>query len=252
MDDSSRHPARPLSSLDIRLLGVVDFDAALFLQERTLYEISGRGDAEPRGTVLLCEHPPLVTLGREGSRRDLRLEPEEFVRQGIPIRWINRGGGAVAHGPGQLAIYPILPLGRMGLSVAAYRDVLENAIVRACHELRAPAQAGTERPGVWGRRGQLAEIGMAVKRSVSMHGAYVNVAPHPFLLELVRPASGDVPTSLSAQQAHRTPMSGFREAIMRHLAESLQARETHVFTGSPYLRRTTRPVPLFAKSDEPE
>ena len=60
--------------LEVYLLGIVDFDSALFLQERLAYEISGRSDA--MGTLLLCEHPPLITVGREGSRSHIRSRGE--------------------------------------------------------------------------------------------------------------------------------------------------------------------------------
>ena len=68
---------RHSTALDVRLLGMVDFESALFLQERLVYEISGREDLF--GGLLLCEHPPLVTVGRAGSRAHILVDPKELT-----------------------------------------------------------------------------------------------------------------------------------------------------------------------------
>ena len=103
--------ARSSDALQVHMLGTVDFDAAAFLQDRLVFELSGRNDR--MGGVLVCEHPPLVTVGREGGREDLPPAIHELVSRGLEVRWVNRGGGVVVHAPGQLAIYPMLPLDRL-------------------------------------------------------------------------------------------------------------------------------------------
>src|SRR5690606_27991033 len=115
-------PAPPANDrrdpLEVHLLGVVDFDAASFLQERLVYELSGRDDQT--GALLLCEHPPIVTIGREGSRAWLRADDRDFAARQMEIRWLNRGGGCLVHCPGQLAVYPIVPLQRLAIPPADY------------------------------------------------------------------------------------------------------------------------------------
>src|SRR2546427_10169943 len=96
-------------TLSVYLLGSVDFEAALAFQRRLAYEVAGNRDS---GALLLCEHAPLVTIGRHGSWRHVVLEPEELRARRWPVRWVNRGGGCILHAPGQLAIYHILPLDR--------------------------------------------------------------------------------------------------------------------------------------------
>src|SRR5687767_7528881 len=91
---------RASHALEVRLLGLVDFEAALFLQERLVYEIGGRDDTQ--GHLLICEHPPLITVGREGSRGHILVEPRDLVARQMEVRWLSRGGGCVAHAPGQL------------------------------------------------------------------------------------------------------------------------------------------------------
>ena len=107
------------AALDVRLLGTVDFESALFLQERLVYDISGRDDLF--GGLLLCEHPPLITVGRAGSRAHILVDQKELTASRLDVRWLNRGGGCLVHAPGQLAVYPVVPLDRLGLGVREYR-----------------------------------------------------------------------------------------------------------------------------------
>src|SRR2546426_7889619 len=110
-------PASAAVALRVYLLGLVEFEAALRLQRRLHYEVSG--DRTQAG-LILCEHPPLITVGRHGSHAHIGWQAEELRVRQWPIRWVNRGGGSWLHLPGQLAIYPIVPLDRLGLGVQAY------------------------------------------------------------------------------------------------------------------------------------
>src|SRR5882757_3012289 len=104
-------------TLQVYLLGVVEFESALVLQRRLAYQVAGERDG---AVILLCEHPPLITVGRQGSRAHILCEPEELRAREWRVRWVNRGGGCVLHQPGQLVVYPIVALDRLGLSPAVY------------------------------------------------------------------------------------------------------------------------------------
>src|SRR5438105_14841438 len=95
------------SVLHAYLLGRFEFADALALQRRLAYEVGGD---RSRGARLLCEHPHLVSIGREGSRAHVLLGDEQLHALEWPVRWVNRGGGCLLHAPGQLAIYPIFAL----------------------------------------------------------------------------------------------------------------------------------------------
>src|SRR5437764_5379016 len=118
-----REPPRTLTQakaepvLEVYLRGFVDFEAALRLQRRLAYEVACSRDT---AALILCEHPPLVTIGRQGSRCHLLCEPVELKARRWPVRWVNRGSGCMLHLPGQLAIYPILALDRLGFGLTAY------------------------------------------------------------------------------------------------------------------------------------
>ena len=94
--------------IEFRMLGLTGFDTILQLQSQLQREVWR--SAQPKLTVLFCEHPRLVTIGREGSRAHVRLTDEHLKRRRLSLRWVARRGGCVAHGPGQLAVYAIGPL----------------------------------------------------------------------------------------------------------------------------------------------
>lgn len=220
--------ARASESLQVFLLGTVDFDSALPLQERFRDEVSQRGDR--LGGLFLCEHPPVVTIGREGSQTHLRRDVSEFNKLGIEVRWLNRGGGAWMQCPGQIAIYPIVPLRRLGFGLAEYRQRLELAVLDVCRELHVAAHCIDEEPGVFCSLGQLATVGVAVRSWVTTHGLTLNVRPDLSLLRTTRPntrPATDVTPGRSATpdrdpqsprkpdpQPHRTP--GLRTIARLH------------------------------------
>jgi lipoate-protein ligase B len=221
------------------LLGLVDFDAALFLQERLMMDAAQRSDGQ--GTLLVCEHPPLITVGREGSQADLAGSTEELTARQIGVRWLNRGGGSLVHVPGQLALYSILPLERRGLGLAAYRERLHAALLETCRELRIRARRKPPAAGLFCRGGKVADVGVAVRQGISSHGLFVNVNPRIDFLRLVR--SGECrASSLEVERGTPVPMPAVRESLIRHVAESLDYEKYHLYTGHPLLRRTKRVV----------
>jgi len=270
--DSSIWPNRQSESLDVHLLGTVDFDAALTLQKHLVYEISGRNDRF--GTLLLCEHPPTITVGREGSRSDVLVDQRELTSRNLDVHWLNRGGGVLMHGPGQLAVYPVLPLDRLECGLAEYRRRMLAAVTATARELRVPtygvgvqpsgcpgvrpsavecttgqaeAWTPTGSPGVACRCGQFAFLGAAVKSWVSYHGLFVNVSPRLDLMRLVRstPAGSRI-TSLAVQRGRPTSMHSVRESLVRHIADQFQYTRFHVHTGHPLLKRERRKVYAYA------
>jgi lipoyl(octanoyl) transferase len=236
---------RDSAALDVRLLGTVDFDSALFLQERFVYDISGRDDHF--GGLLLCEHPPLITVGRSGSRAHIRVEQKDLAAQRLDVRWLNRGGGCLLHAPGQLAVYPILPLDRLGLGLAEYRSRLVDAVLDLCAEINVPAWSVGNSAGIAARGGQFAFIGAAVKRWVAYHGLFINVQPYMPMQRFVAPsANGMKSTSLEAVRGRATPMAAVRESLVRNLARRLGYPQYQIFTGHPLLVRTRRATNVFA------
>lgn len=251
------------ASLEIHLLGLVDFESAIALQNRLVYEISGRNDQQ--GALLICEHPPGITIGREGSRSDILVDQQELIAKQLDVRWLNRGGGSLVHAPGQLAVYPILPLDRLAIGLTEYRERIENTVIAMCREQRIAAQrvpyifdvpkngasqqnATSHAPGIWCRSGQLATLGIAVKSWVSYHGFFLNVSPSMELMRLVQSnaecdnrAQHRV-SSLTVQRMRPTSMPSVRESLIRHFVEQIGYQRFHIYTGHPLLKRTRKKV----------
>jgi lipoyl(octanoyl) transferase len=149
--------------LEVRRPGLVDFDDAWTLQR----ELAARVTPE-RGFLLLLQHPPVITLGRNGDPANV-LDPH-----GIPVRRIDRGGDATYHGPGQLVGYPIVDIRRLG--VRRFVRSLEDSIVRVLKGLGVEGGRRDRCVGVWAAGGKIASIGVRVTRGVSMHGFALNVS----------------------------------------------------------------------------
>lgn len=126
------------------------------------------------GVVLLCEHPPVITLGRSADRSNVLASAEELTVAGVTIEQIERGGDVTYHGPGQLMIYPIVKLRR---GVVDFLETVATAIIDSCTALGAGGAKWHRDPaGVWKDGAKLAACGIHVARGVSIHGFALDVA----------------------------------------------------------------------------
>ena len=127
-------------ALEAFLLGTVDFDVTLALQQRLVEQARARGDGQV--TLLLCEHPTIITIGRGGSPAAVAMQSTPVRTGRIAVRWVNRGGGTLLHCPGQLAIYPIVPLAWHGFSVGQFFRRFQAGLREALEELNVPCKTG--------------------------------------------------------------------------------------------------------------
>jgi lipoyl(octanoyl) transferase len=215
------------------LLGMVNFEDCQTAQRRLAYDALTRGDG--RISVLICEHPPLITIGRAGSRGHVRLTGAELAERQLTIRYVGRGGGALLHGPGQLAIYPIVPLDWHRWSVGAYLRQLHAALHAALVDSGVRSQA---RPGSFslaGRTGLMAALGVSVRHGITGHGAYLNVNPEMRDAGRVETAPGLRMSSILSERAQPVRMTAVRAALVSHLAQALGCERHHLHTGHPLL-----------------
>lgn len=226
------------------MLGTVELSAALELQDRLRNEVAGRIDAH--GSLLVCEHPPSVTIGREGSFADILVEREELTARRMEIRWLNRGGGTFVHLPGQLAVYVIVPIERMQMGLIDLRIAMEKSLIGTAADLKVPAEPAPVSPGAVCRCGQFAFIGMSVRDGVSYGGVHMNVSLPQEAFDLVRWNDSSIRiSSLAAQRTRPTAMSTVRESLIRNISTVLGYDGYHLYTGHPLLHRTTRKVYVY-------
>ena len=134
-------------------LGRVPYDEALALQERL---VAARKRGEIADTLVLLEHPPVLTLGRNAVRANVLATDEFLAARGVAVHAIKRGGDVTYHGPGQLVGYPIVDLrgelpGKRGphLGPVDFVRLLEEVLIRACGEFGVSTQRIAKRTGVW-------------------------------------------------------------------------------------------------------
>lgn len=222
---------------EIYLLGVVDFQEVQVLQRKLLYELGERDGA----ALILCEHPPTISVGRAGSRAHIGVGDDVLRALGIEVHWVNRGGGCVLHLPGQLSAYLAMPLDRRGLTVAGHLDRLHEAIIGLLDEFELRGTLRGGQPGVFLEAARVASIGVAVSRWIAYHGFTLNVGPALDLFDLLEePGPGASPlrqTSMESRRQRQASMSRVKEALIAGLERAFGLERHHVFTKHPLIRR---------------
>ena len=206
-------------------LGLVPYAAAWELQRRLM--AARKADAAP-DVLLLCEHPHVITLGRNGKREHL-LASEHLLRQmGVEFQATDRGGDITYHGPGQLVGYPILNLAAIRRDVVWYVRSLEEAMIRATADFGIAAARLAGKTGVWvagasAEEQKLAAIGVHLSRWVTSHGFAYNVATDLRYFDLI------VPCGISDRRATSLERLLGRPVGLAEVAPRIAARFGEVF-----------------------
>jgi lipoyl(octanoyl) transferase len=161
-------------NLNIVNLGLIPYDEALDIQYKLLEK---RKNDEIDNTLLLLEHPPVLTLGTRGEYQNIYLPTEELKRQGVEIFEVNRGGDVTYHGPGQIVGYPIIDLRDVGKDTRIFIQKIEQSIINLLQkEYGIHAYGETDKyTGVWVNDKKITAIGIAVRKWITMHGFAFNV-----------------------------------------------------------------------------
>ena len=152
--------------------GTVPYADGLTLQDERAEAVRRGGSP---GSLILLEHPPVLTDGRFGKGGNFLLPEDEIKRRGVAIHRTGRGGDVTFHGPGQLVSYPIIRLRDFGLGARAYVSALEETIIRTLADYGISGGRREGYPGVWTGGRKIASIGVAVRGGVTMHGSALNV-----------------------------------------------------------------------------
>ena len=172
-------------------------------------------------TVILVEHPPVVTLGRAKQHGNLLRSPPELQAKGIEFFEITRGGDVTYHAPGQLVGYPIFDLRRHGRDVLRFCRGMEAALIAALADFRIEAGAVPGKAGVWVGNRKIASLGISVRRWITFHGFALNVNTDLAGFEVIRPCGEDpgVMTSMAALLGIPVSMKEVRQAVVARIAE---------------------------------
>ena len=192
--------------------GRVEYGAALALQHR-LVELR-RCDRVP-DTLVLLEHPPVITLGRNVDRRNLLVSDQELAQRGVELFQVERGGDVTFHGPGQLVGYPVFRLQSGVVGVRQFVEMVESALVRALDRLGVKAGLKPGFIGVWISGRKIASVGIAVSRGVTFHGFALNVTTDLTWFRLMNPCGlSRVEMTSVAREGGNTDTRAVRDAVV--------------------------------------
>lgn len=202
---------------ELRDLGGVPY-AEAFEMQRRLVEQRKRGEIPDQ--LLIVEHPPVVTMGRNGNGDNLLASPELLARAGIEFHRTDRGGDVTFHGPGQIVGYPIFDLREWKRDVVAYVRAIEEVLIGALSEFGIPGSRLAGATGVWvsapGGVAKIAAIGIHVSRWVASHGFALNVDADLSYFRYIVPCGLTKPVT-SMREAGS---SAGREAVVAAVARS--------------------------------
>src|SRR5262249_32161212 len=157
-------------------LGLTGYARAWELQKRV---VRARKAGAIEDVLLFCEHPHVITLGRNGKRANLLATASVLRQKGVEYFETSRGGGVTYHGPGQIVGYPVLNLGSIRRDVVWYVRQLEEVMIRASRAFGIAGRREEGKTGVWAGEGspgeKLAAIGVHISRWVTSHGFAYNV-----------------------------------------------------------------------------
>lgn len=225
-------PVHDGPALTCYLLGTVDIEPVLAAQRRLVFEFEESGQA----ALILCEHTPALTIGRQGSRAHLLPDDDELKAEGLAPKWLPRGGGCWLHQPGQVAGYLIGSLDLLGGSAEAFLDLLEQALVRVLADFDVPALPVRDHAGLFVGSRRVAAVGVGVLRNMVHFGFLLNVGPYlrPFD-QIEEPGMGHETlkqTSMEAVRVRPVPPARLRSRLVQELRETFRLAPGPVFTES--------------------
>jgi len=194
MEELSRHkskrdvgliPNSPRIQCNFAQLGRMSYEDALELQKKIA---ETRRDDRIEDTLLLLEHPPVITIGRSGDSKNILASRENLEREGLRVYTVDRGGDVTYHGPGQLIGYPIINLANYDKDIHLYVYRIEQSIAGLLkQEYALEAEIVQGYVGVWYATEKIAAIGVAVRSWITTHGFALNVNPDMNHFAMIHP-----------------------------------------------------------------
>ena len=253
-------------------LGTVDYATGLRLQQQL---VALRKEEKIGDVLLLLEHSPVITLGRNAKAANVIASPEFLAQRGVELFECDRGGDVTFHGPGQIVGYPVFDLRgfttpdgkRKTLGAVDFVRRLEEVLIRACADFAIPTKRVPGLTGVWtnpeattspagtgasavqrseastpGRaaEGKLAAIGVHISRSVTSHGFALNVNTDLSFFNLIIPCgiTAKPVTSMQRELGRRLDLNAVAESISRNSGVVFQSQMLWVDTLDALLGRT--------------
>ena len=233
--------------INVVQLGTVPYALGLKLQHELE---AARKQGQAGDSLLLLQHPPVITLGRNAKPQHLLASRDQLAARGVELFECNRGGDVTFHGPGQIVAYPIFNLLEMQpkLGVVEFVRRLEEVLIRTCAEFGIAAQRIAGLTGVWTQAEtphKIAALGVHISRGVTTHGIALNVNADLDYFRLIVPCGiGDRPvTAMRNELGHDVALDGVAVALARNFGRVFDSQMLWVETIDALLGRTVG-VPL--------
>ncbi|MBW2208233.1 MAG: lipoyl(octanoyl) transferase LipB, partial [Deltaproteobacteria bacterium] len=180
--------------------------------------------------LLILEHLPVLTLGRQGNREHLLVTENFLQSKGISLFHVERGGDVTYHGPGQIVCYPVVNLRGTGWKIAKFVETLEEIMIRTAGDWGIDAQRSSVNRGVWVGKRKLGSIGIAIRRGVSFHGLALNVNTSLEPFSWIDPCGleGVLMTSMEQLLGKKIPMKDVRESLKGHIQKLFNVKFTNI------------------------
>ena len=207
--------------------GLCPYQEVLQLQEE-LYNknLEAKQNERPtRNYLILCQHPPVFTLGKSGKRENILVSDEELHAE---FYHVNRGGDVTYHGPGQLVVYPILDLESLHMGLAQYIYNIEETIIDSLKPYHLHGERIENAAGIWLRNNnghphdrKIGAIGVKASRNITMHGLAFNVNTDLTYFDKIVPCGleGKGVTSLQKELNREVDFEEYK----RHFLESFRS-----------------------------
>lgn len=189
----------------------VAYDRVLDWQRRL---VKLRKNGMVRDMLIFVEHPPVVTVGKDGHENNYKDCPVEPV-------FIERGGDVTYHGPGQLVVYFIFNLSRRGKDLHVFMEKIQKGIIDALAEYNIEARTDDTNTGVWVNDKKIASIGIAVKNWITFHGTAININTDLAEFKKINPCGlqSEIMTSLTELNKKRVELDEFGKVLLEKYSE---------------------------------
>ncbi len=221
---------RDLSEMDYQ--ETWDYQERLLKENVTLKSAAGGLSAATTHYLLLCQHPPLYTLGKSGHQENLLINDRQLQEKGIRYVHTNRGGDITFHGPGQVVGYPILDLEKFFTDIGKYLRSLEEVVILTVGEYGIRGDRSPGETGVWiepelkHKARKICAMGVRCSRWITMHGFALNVNTDLNYFNHIIPCG--IPdkqvTSMEKELGNKVPLEEVKEKIKKNFEKVFGAR----------------------------
>jgi len=216
-------------------LGLIDFKKAWDFQKEIFGQVKS---CIIDSALILCQHYPVITLGRNSDKRNILASTQELKNRGIKVFELERGGDVTYHGPGQLTVYPIINLNYLKKDIHWFLRELEISIISTLSEFSVIGKSRQGLTGVWVYERKIASIGISIKQWITFHGFTINVRKKDLSnFSLIWPCGMSIEMiSMEDVAENSTEIHDVKQVAISKLRDTLSAKAKSV----PFIKEALR------------